>query len=326
MAAELSWIDLTATDRDKIRRVLNLFNEQGTVDELGLGSLRDVISNALFPGTSVLHTRLRYVLFIPWIYREIESWGGGYDVAYEARRMEMRLIDALARSDDTAGIIGIQARESLSQLASTAYWAVLVYWGLFLAGRNQGWYHAHFDSLIHRRKEVPRADDPGVVWTREPTWHPRLPEAPAGFPDEASFALTGEEADFLLGRIQERCGGTLLAWLAVEGTGELAEDFWDEPAALRAGGSIAEAVEMARRFSLHIEGGPLLYNLLLAEMRHDMQSSDADAALIERSGELDPKRSPFMKAKKFDSEFDPGKDLTDAVDISTAAVRSKSNG
>ena len=106
MAAELSWIDLTATDRDKIRRVLNLFNEQGTVDELGLGSLRDVISNALFPGTSVLHTRLRYVLFIPWIYREIESWGGGYDVAYEARRIEMRLIDALARSDDTAGIIG----------------------------------------------------------------------------------------------------------------------------------------------------------------------------------------------------------------------------
>jgi hypothetical protein len=51
MAASLTWIDLTATDRDKVRRVLDLFKEQGTVDELGLGSLRDLFSNALFPGT-----------------------------------------------------------------------------------------------------------------------------------------------------------------------------------------------------------------------------------------------------------------------------------
>ncbi len=98
--ATLTWLDLTATDRDKVRRVLDLFKEQGTVDELGLGSLRDVLSNALFPGTSVLHTRLRYLLFIPWIYREIESWGGGWDVPQSARQMEVTLIDGLAASDD----------------------------------------------------------------------------------------------------------------------------------------------------------------------------------------------------------------------------------
>jgi broad specificity phosphatase PhoE len=281
VTAQLAWIDLTADDRDKIRRVLNLFNERGTVDELGLGLLRDTFSDALFPGTSVLHTRLRYMLFIPWIYQEIESWGGGYDVAYEARRMEMRLIEALAGSDDTAGIIGIQARESLWQLASTAYWAALVRWGIFLAGRNQGWYHTQFDGLLRRQKEVGRADDPGVVWTREPVWHPRQPGAPAGFPDEASFALTHEEADFLRGRIQERCGGSLLAWLAQQGSGALADSFWEEPAALHAVGSIAEAVELARRFSRHVEGAPLLYNLLLAEMRYGIQAGERDEELME---------------------------------------------
>jgi len=62
MVATLTWLDLTADDRDQVRRVLDLFNEQGTVDELGLGSLRDVLSNALFPGTSMLHTRLRHAL------------------------------------------------------------------------------------------------------------------------------------------------------------------------------------------------------------------------------------------------------------------------
>ena len=55
--AFLTCIDLTASDRDKVRRVLDLFNEPGTVDELGLGPIRDFLSDALFPGTSVLPTR-----------------------------------------------------------------------------------------------------------------------------------------------------------------------------------------------------------------------------------------------------------------------------
>ena len=73
MQATLTWLDLTASDRDKMRRVLDLFKEQGTLDEMGLGSLRDVLSDALFPGTSSIQTRLRYVLFIPWLYRRLED-------------------------------------------------------------------------------------------------------------------------------------------------------------------------------------------------------------------------------------------------------------
>jgi hypothetical protein len=282
MQAQLTWIDLTATDRARVRQVLDLFNEQGTVDELGLGSLRDALSNALFPGTSVLLTRLRYFLFIPWIYRGLETAGFRGDVAAEARRLEMRLIDALAASEDTDGIIGIQARASLSRLASSAYWASLVRWGIFVPGQSQGWYHTQFESLARRRNEVGRADDPGVVWTREPTWHPRLPPAPEDFPEEASFRLNFDEADFLRGRIEERCGGTLLAWLAREGSTSLADTPWEEPDALRADPPILHILELARRFSLHVEGAPLLYNLMLAERRHGRLGNDKDAELIER--------------------------------------------
>lgn len=82
--AELTWLDLTATDRDKVRRVLDLFKEQGTVDELGLGSLRDLFSNLLFPGPSLLHTGLQNVLFLPWLYQQIEFWVIGCDFAYKA--------------------------------------------------------------------------------------------------------------------------------------------------------------------------------------------------------------------------------------------------
>lgn len=48
--------------------IVNLFREKGTVDDLGYGIVRDVISDVLFPGVSVLHTRPRYLLLIGWIY------------------------------------------------------------------------------------------------------------------------------------------------------------------------------------------------------------------------------------------------------------------
>lgn len=280
-AAQLTWLDLTASDRDKVRRVLALFHEQGTVDELGLGSLRDTLSNALFPGTSVLHTRLRYVFFIPWAYQQIESWGGGHDVGHEGRKLEVALIDALAGSDDTAGIIGIQARQTLAQLASTSYWALLVRLGLFAPGKSQGWYHTHFDNLVQRRNDVGRADDPGVTWTREPTWHPRLPRPPKNFPESISFAVTAEEADFIRGRIEERSGGTLLSWFAQEGSATLDKSLWDDPTATRAPAQVLGVLELARRFSLHVEGAPLLYNLLLAELRGKLEPNERDEKLVD---------------------------------------------
>ena len=281
MQPTLTWIDLTASDRDRMRRILDLFSEQGTLDEMGLGSLRDVLSNALFPGTSYIHTRLRYVLFIPWIYQRLEKRRAGGDVAQQARRAEIDLIGRLERSPDTEGIIGVQARHALVRLPSTVYWSALARWDLFRGQCSQGWYHTHFAALTDGRNGVEHVDDPGVVWSRQPNWHPRLPEAPPSFPEEASFALRPEEAQFLQGRWEERCADTLLAWLAREGSDTPADNFWDDPDVRRAPPAIRGTVELARRFSLHVEGMPLLYNLLVAE-RHRDAVSDDDEGVIDR--------------------------------------------
>ena len=101
MEPTLTWLDLTSGDRDRMRRVLDLFNEQGTIDEMGLGSLRDALSDALFPGTSSIHTRLRYMLFLPWMYQDLESRRLGSDqVAQAARKAEISLIDSLMNEVD----------------------------------------------------------------------------------------------------------------------------------------------------------------------------------------------------------------------------------
>lgn len=278
MQPALTWVDLTAGDRDRMRRVLDLFSEQGTLDEMGLGSLRDALSDALFPGTSYIHTRLRYVLFVPWLYRRLEARKTrAADLEQTARRAEVDLIGALERSSDRQGIIGVRARHSLVRLPSSAYWSALNRWDVFRPRQSQGWYHAQFDTLVNGRGPVGRADDPGVIESHEPHWHPRLPPPPEGFPWEASFALTPEEADFLRGRIEAECAGTLLAWLARNGCdAPAATCVWDDPDALRAPGDIRVTIELARRFSLHVEGMPLLYNLLVAERRREVLDAEED--------------------------------------------------
>ena len=267
MSATLTWLDLTASDRDRMRQVLDLFKEQGTVDEMGLGSLRDALSEALFPGTSTIQTRLRYTLFVPWIYRQLEARRvAASDVSVQLQKAELDLIGPLLENGRSLGVIGERSRGSLSRRPSSVYWTALVRWGLFMHERPQGWYHTHFTSLVRGRGAEAAADDPGIVQTRQPNWHPRMPGPPATFPQEASFDLTHKEADFLQGRLEERCAGTLLAWLAREGSDAPADGcFWDDSAARHAPTDIRDKIELARRFSLHVEGMALLYNLLLAE-------------------------------------------------------------
>lgn len=267
MAATLTWLDLTASDRDRMRQVLDMFKEQGTVDEMGLGSLRDAISEALFPGTSTIQTRLRYVLFVPWIYRQLETRRtAASDVSTQLRKAELDLIGPLLKHGWSQGVIGERARGSLARQPSSVYWTALVRWGLFLHERPQGWYHTHFTALLRGRAAEETTDDPGVIGARQPNWHPRLPDPPSDFPYEASFDLTREEAGFLQGRLEERCAGSLLAWMAREGSDAPSEGcFWDDSAATYGHVGLIYTIELARRFSLHVEGMPLLYNLLLAE-------------------------------------------------------------
>ena len=73
MPSSLSWLDYDNEAYQRAQRILTLFKERDTRDELGLGSIRDSISDVLFPGTSTIQTRLRYMLFIPWMYQALED-------------------------------------------------------------------------------------------------------------------------------------------------------------------------------------------------------------------------------------------------------------
>ena len=59
---QLGWIDFSKEDRQKALDVINLLSEQGAVDELGIGVIRDAFANYFFPGTSTIQTRAKYFL------------------------------------------------------------------------------------------------------------------------------------------------------------------------------------------------------------------------------------------------------------------------
>ena len=63
--SSLAWIDFDEAERQRAQRIMALFQEKESRDELGLGAIRDSIADHLFPGTSTIQTRLRYMLFIP---------------------------------------------------------------------------------------------------------------------------------------------------------------------------------------------------------------------------------------------------------------------
>ena len=70
---QLGWIDFSKEDRQKALDVINLLSEQGAVDELGIGVIRDAFANYFFPGTSTIQTRAKYFLkdIIPDEFREL---------------------------------------------------------------------------------------------------------------------------------------------------------------------------------------------------------------------------------------------------------------
>ena len=151
MPSALTWIDHDPAARERTLRILSLFQERDSREELGLGAIRDSFADRLFPGTSTIQTRLRYMFFVPWIYRELERKRVLPPVfAIKARQMETALIDPLLASSDHAGVFGKVAGKSVKRLPSSVYWNGLGVWGIRRIECSQDEYQRHVDKLYKR--------------------------------------------------------------------------------------------------------------------------------------------------------------------------------
>ena len=57
--SQLGWVDFSNEDRDRVKHALSQLAQPGTLDELGIGGLRDAFADLMFPGFSTLQTRAK---------------------------------------------------------------------------------------------------------------------------------------------------------------------------------------------------------------------------------------------------------------------------
>lgn len=272
VTSSFSWLDFSDFERRRALEVISRLAEHDTVDELGIGSVRDALSEILFPATSVIHTRARYYFFVPWIYLKLEDARVSSEkIAASARKAEISLIEVLLASDDSQGTIGSRARQGLKILPSAIYWAALHRLGIRSFRGTRDRYHRSLDRFYANRAVARRNSDEELVERfRIYNWDRHLPAAPADFPNSASLTLRKIEAEYLRERIIFSAPKSLYRYL-VESENPVADaDFpWEYPNLEELPSHVQEQLRHAQNFSEIINGAALLYNLMLAQLDND---------------------------------------------------------
>ena len=282
MASTFGWLDTDSEQRRKMLEVVELFKEEGTVDELGIGSIRDALADALFPGTSVVQTRLRYVLFIPWLMQRAAVRKSSPDaMSAEFRALEYRLIESLLTGGERLGVIGNTARGGLKRMPSGAYWAALGAWRIRTGDfSSDGYFRRQYDyrQLADRTSA---ADDPEARELLPGTGlDPHLPPPPEEWLKAVDFALTPDEEQYLSDLIATSTKGSMLSWLIGNQPGNDPAYVWQIDNLGSAPEQLRDLVDHARRFHTVIHGAALVYNLLLA------RRSDRDDLVADYEGRL----------------------------------------
>ena len=171
--ALLTWLDYSEADQRRAREIVAMFSQRESRDELGLGRIRDALSETLFPGTSVLLTRARYFLFVPWLYREGGRRGyAGQRLASWVEGRERGLIRALREGGDHEGLIGRYVGGAVQNLPSSIYWISLRRFGIL---RHEGTAAQIVGLRQVSRRQV---DATEFLGSSEAVWSPSIPEPP----------------------------------------------------------------------------------------------------------------------------------------------------
>ena len=263
MGSQIGWLASSRDEQQKMREMLNLFSENDTRDELGIGQIRDAFSDALFPGTSTLLGRARYFVLIPWCFQKAESKEiSGRRLEAAVERNEKHVLFAIRDMDDTKGLVGKRAGKDVKTLPSTIYWSALLRYGIRIEAnqyRDGSAANGAFGDL----------EETEVVVRRTTNWHRSIPAPPPEFPREVpgGFAMTRDEAEWLRERMLETAPGTWLAHF-LQTSHRPSEDSpapWTEASTNDAALGLRVLLEQAELFSLVMHGAALLYNLLIAE-------------------------------------------------------------
>lgn len=261
VASIFAWLDHSDRDRKRALDAVDLFREDDTRDELGLGVIRDAFADRLFPGTSTIQTRVRYFLFVPWLFRTLKP-AEREAFSQRTRQLQDQLRKSLIKGGESLGVIGYLAGGNVQRLPSSVYWQGLRRLGLL---RFNGSETDYAGELRPSNEALLNDDGEPVANASRSLWDPRMPEPPGGWLDATNFAVSREEAEYLTDRFTFEAPESLLAHFLHLAKPPGNADFpWKHVQSTELPTSLGEELNHARRFSEAMHGASLLYNLMLA--------------------------------------------------------------
>lgn len=299
--SRIGWVDFSPDDRNKVKSVLALLAEPGTLDELGIGQVRDAFADLLFPGISTIQTRAKYFITVPRILRD-------YMHLRPAERRNEKSLDkyllnrenlvaqVLSRvhQEDELGIIGRTRVESggVDRRPSVIYWNGLRTFGLVRTTLSLADFCHQLDANeLHGDLTVTEHEEDSDDRLREgPGRLVRLPSVEQDWfkDDKLHLKLTRAEAAFLKGKIEEagEISDAVFPQLfrhnlldkilrsddaaninSVQGFDLLVEQLCRQP---KVDKQCRKRLQQAREFSMAMEGPHIRYNLILAK-RNDYE-------------------------------------------------------
>jgi hypothetical protein len=305
---QIGWVDFSEKERDNVAALLRLLSEEGTVDELGIGAIRDYFSNKLFPGFSVLQTRAKYLVFVPYLFLLAQKQALAKPKFFEKseevlawiNKREKEIIgilrdnaDKTGKNSKKAGIIGLR---NFNRGKGLITWPSQIYWHWFqvfdiLANPN--------DSIImmcgkiardaknlntYALKEDDRENkgDDHEAFNNETRLFNYVTLPPDLDLKKIEIKLLNDERNMLKGILKgknEPAKSSLAAYL-VEHENEIKDEFQglDTGKIRESNPDLADTIIYAQEFAKFIYGAHILYNLIFAER---VGSKDDVAAISE---------------------------------------------
>ena len=293
---QLGWIDFSKEDRQKALDVINLLSEQGAVDELGIGIVRDAFANYFFPGTSTIQTRAKYFLIVPYILRDAIDGRYGQDVnrilrAIDAEEQEcgIKLLEANPKAE---GVIGTRVLPKgwVARKPSDIYWNGIRTYGIFcdyglsipeyvsLAVKlNTQKSSAKLGNRNDEAEENEKDDSDAGDIMNVSFWN--LPIYHDNWRDNLTIELTNEEAFYLDKQIQKGAKGTLLEYVLKNRIDmNKYEDFVSMAADLseKVEEKLSYMMKLACEFNNLVYMARVRFNVMLSEEENEVAVSEWD--------------------------------------------------
>ena len=293
---QLGWIDFSKEDRQKALDVINLLSEQGAVDELGIGIVRDAFANYFFPGTSTIQTRAKYFLIVPYILRDAVDGRYGKDVNRilkaidtEEKECGIKLLESNPKAE---GVIGTRVLPKgwVARKPSDIYWNGIRTYGIFcdyglsipeyvsLAVKlNTQKSSAKLGNRNDEAEENEKDDSDAGDIMNVSFWN--LPIYHDNWRDNLTIELTNEEAFYLDKQIQKGAKGTLLEYVLKNRIDmNKYEDFVSMAAELseKVEEKLAYMMKLACEFNNLVYMSRVRFNVMLSEEENEVAVSEWD--------------------------------------------------